>query len=150
MSLVFQHGNGKNRLWPIYGSFERKRVKAALSTILSVNIIKIICYNRLVFEDKTRQDSTLLSLKHLNVSMKYIHTTDERPPTLMARNYHSLFNFLFTYLFSIKFRYYFISFFLILTCTYPYSYHLVLTATYMCRPYITLIVNRVDEIVKKL
>ena len=150
MSLVFQHGNGKKTLLTHIWVIRTKRVKAALSTILSVYIIKIICYNRVVFEDKTRQDSTLLSLKHLNVNMKYIHTTDERPSTLMARNYHSLFNFLFTYLFSIKFRYYFIPFFLILICTYPYSYNLVLTATYLCRPYLTLIVNRVDEIVKKL
>ena len=93
MFLVFQHGNGKKTLLTHIWVIRTKRVKAALSTILSVNIIKIICYNRVVFEDKTRQDSTLLSLKHLNVNMKYIHTTDERTQTLIARNYHPLSTF---------------------------------------------------------
>ena len=58
MSLVFQHGNGKKTLLTHIWVIRTKRVKAALSTILSVNIIKIICYNRVVFEDKTRQGNT--------------------------------------------------------------------------------------------
>ena len=48
------------------------------------------------------------------------------------------YNFLFTYLFSIQFLYFFIisSLFLILTCSCPYSYSLMLTVTYMFRPYL--------------
>jgi hypothetical protein len=77
--------------------------------------------------------------------MKYIHTTDVSPQALVARNYppHTHFT---TFCLHI----YFHLFFLILTCTCPYSYNLVLTATLVCRPNITLIVNRVDEVVKKL
>jgi hypothetical protein len=39
------------------------------------------------------------------------------------------------------FLYYFISFFLILTCSCPYSYNLMLTSNCMCRPYIDTCTN---------
>ena len=46
-------------------------------------------------------------------------------------------NFLFTYLFSMKFLYYGISsLFPLLTCSCPYSYNLMLTPTCICRSYI--------------
>jgi hypothetical protein len=55
------------------------------------------------------------------------------PQAFVARNPLPPFNFLFTYLFSIKYLYFFIisSIFLILTCSCQYSYNLMLTAT--CR-----------------
>ena len=56
----------------------------------------------------------------------------ELPPPVFS-------NFLFTYLFSIKFLYFFIIsslFFLILTYSCQYSYNLMLTATHMFRSYI--------------
>ena len=98
----------KKRLWPIYGSCKQQRVQAALTTILSVNTIKIICYNRVVFEDKTRHyfiEPQTLKCKHEIYTYNWWENTDAHSTELPP-----LFNFLFAYLFSIKFRYYFISF----------------------------------------
>jgi hypothetical protein len=138
----------KKRLWPIYGSCEQQRVQAALTTILTVNTITIICYNRVVFEDKTRHyfiEPQTLKCKHEIYTYNWWENTDahstELPPPFQLSVCIFIFN---------KISLLFHLFFLILTCTCPYSYNLVLTATYMCRSYITLYVNRVDEIVMQL
>ena len=66
--------------------------------------------------------------------------------TLVARNYHRPFlNFLFMYLFSIKFLYHFIYFSLFLIVfMFMYSYNLMVTTTFICRPYIIVYTARMN------
>jgi len=62
-----------------------------------------------------------------------LHSDPPFPQALMARHYQPtfVFNFLFTYLFSLTRSLLCHLFFLNVTCSCPYSYNLILTSTYM-------------------
>jgi hypothetical protein len=81
-----------------------------------------------------KTDNTMIERKRTKGKTMIYNT----PKALVARNYHPLFKtFCLHFIFNkiSLFLYYFISFFLILTCSCPYSYNLMLTITYiLCRP----------------